>query len=506
MGIGDAFKKIGQGVKNRFTKRPSEEEQAQPSTYWESRPSHGGEGSIPIKWILIFVGIIAIGVGFFALLAFTPVGTMLRAPGFQMQYSFGNFFSSFGIRKMIYDLTHPFEVQTTEAQTEKPNKNEYLNKIAESMSIKGDVIPNKVEVKTKTGGGVPFTVYLNIVNEGTDSINKFWVALVPKMDDDYSRESLGPGIENANIEVGQVKEINHGLVHSCEPIDICTGTCDSIGFPLNDPDICNKHFWNDDSGSYIKNKFALVEYDAPLPAGGSVTIPFSEIYIEENGNDFSKASVAIPFFARIYSFYIAASRLPVTFIDNNYATLLYSMNKYRYSEVPATAMAGTAMKINLDIGQQPISSTTKRGTILISFENKGRGKLYGSPILILLLPKDTFGNCKEYYYLCDDEIKGSVYDNLCKQDGIFYSSIGGFANKELKWICDSINDRNRDFHICITNPTKELKEFQTYACTVDITAQMHGSKRQTTYVTAFAVYPYMYEVPLMVTGYEVSNE
>ncbi len=472
MGVGDLFG------------RDNEIGESAPAPWWKSGGSIGGGLSIPSSWIIIFILIILGFGGIIAIFMFTPIGTALRGSTFQMQWSISDFFNSFGLRSTLYQLTHPFSVQPTEAQTENPNpQKEYVKSIGESFILNANVVPSKVEVNN-----VPFTVYLTVNNEGTDTVNRFWVLLEPLASDKYSLNCLGPSFYSASVN-GPITKL------SCTPENLCIGNCGDFPLGIKDDQLCNPQYTSE-----LENRYLLFSYNNPLVAGGSAALTVSNLYVQDGGLTFSNP-VAIPFVAKVFTYYVAASRLPVTFINDNYSTLLYRMGKFKYSEVPATAMAGTAIKINLDVGQQPLSSSTSKTVLLISYENVGKGKLFGQPLLILILPKE-FSTCEENYYVCDSNIKNTeIYSKLCDANGIYNETLGGFSHRELEWLCNSINDENKDFHICIAN--KPLKEFNTYACTMNVHVNMEGAHRQTYYITAFSIYPYVYENRLLVTGYNV---
>ena len=437
-----------------------------------------------LKLIIIIVLIIGAIVGGFFLFTYlsnsTGAGQAASGSMFNIQYSINKFFSSFGMRSTWWQITHPFDIQPQQAQEEHTNpKYQFLKSLRESISVALAVSPPQIQY------GQNGMARITIQNLGTQDMKKYYIIILPAPGNEIIN-CLGKSIENTEISP----------VISTGPLIQCKKT-DPLSKTLYDKDICGEY-----KNEYIQSKddyFSVFESDRTIIPGESKVYTLSNLYVDKNCGAGKKPNVpqAYPFFVRVITPYIAASRIPITFMSKDYQNLLFTQGLYKQYKVPATAMTGTAVKINIDAGTQPLSNDTTLLPIIFNFENMGTGKILGNPLMFLVIPKD-FGICTEKYYKCDSELNPKDY---CGNEKL-NSTLGGFAAKEMNWICEKIKNPG-NYHICLARPSQE---FQAYSCSLDhISVNMHGGMRSTYYITAFAVYYYENEAHGSLNAYTLGE-
>ena len=487
----------------------------------------GGSGIL--KGIIIVLLLIGAGVGGYFFFVYingaTGAGQAASGPLFNIQYNLNKFISSFGARSMWWQITHPFEVQPTQAKEEQTNsKYQFLKSLKEDFSVKVDVAPPLLQY------GQDGMARVMIQNLGTQDMKKYYILVLPF-----------PGNEIINCMGDSIKDVTISPSLSNGPKLNCSVPTGPVANTFYDKDLC---------GAYKKeynDSFSIFESRETIIPGESKVYTLSNIYVNTSCGAGKKANVpqSYPFIVRVITPYVAASRIPVTFISKDYQNLLFTQGLYKQYKVPATAMAGTAVKINIDAGVQPLSNDTTLLPILFNFENKGSGKILGNPLMFLVIPSN-FGSCSENYYACYNEKyldelykenKGE-YENtmlslkllssvICggdflgeKTQGVI-DNLGGFAAKEMNWTCDKMNQiyyasacknlgencnkyngESIDYNICITVPKHE---FQAYSCTLTPHISMHGERRVTYYITAFAVYDYENEAPGVFKVYKMGT-
>ncbi len=496
LGIKGKLSGIGSRIKSRFkrkkeNKKVKEEEQpggkpSIPPTYWSESGGgfgsrFGGGGSI-WKVIGIIILLVVIGIVGWYIWNVSGAGQATSGGLFSVQYGFSKFIGSSGVRAFWWQITHPFEVQPTQAKEENMNpKYQFVKSLRESLSVDVSVSPLQMEYGQKAG-----YINIRINNKGTQDIKKFYLLVLP-WPDNHIIHCLGPGIRNSNVDpegTGAAVECD-----SNEPLS------------LFDKDICGEYkgVYNENGTDY----FIAKVYNTPVIAGGSTVVSLSNVYVDNSGECTSGKKpwvpTAYPFFVRVITPYVAASRLPLTFLNSDYASLLYRQGNLKQSKVAATAMAGTAVKINIDAGLQPIIWNDKTSSplpIIFNFENMGSGKLIGSPQMVLIIPKEL-GTCGEKYFVCGDNATNMIEEF----NNTYYPLLSSFAKKEINWIADQ-SKSSSEYNLCITNVTHE---FQSYSCTLEPTIDFKGQKRMTYFITAFAVYNYEAEAMGQVKAYTIGT-
>ena len=474
------WRRVGKSIGNKFSRnknprpkprpQPQQPQPQQSPGYAPIGVGGGGIGGGWIKWVIIGLLLAGAGIGGFFLFVYisgaTGAGQAASGPMFQVQQGINNFVSSFGFRSMWWQITHPFEIQPQQAKTEQTNsKYQFLKSLRESFSVRVDVAPPQLQY------GQEGMARIIIQNLGTLDMKKYYIVVLPAPGNEIIN-CLGPSIGKVKIS----PNLDNG------PDINCSHTTGPLSKYLYDSDICGE-FKNE----YTQNKayFSVFESNNPITPGESKVFTLSNLYVNTSCGGGKKVNVpqAYPFFVKVITPYVAASRIPVTFISKDYQSLLFTQGLYKQYKVPATAMAGTAVQINIDAGIQPLSSDTNLLPIIFNFQNKGEGKILGNPMMFLVIPGD-FGNCTtENYYTCDGKLNASDY---CGK-GKLNETLGSFAAKELNWICDRINNPG-NYHICVANPKQE---FRAYSCTLKPHIHMNkDQRRETYYITAFAVYDY----------------
>ena len=466
----------------KFNKRNQEpQKESVPSGYAPIGISGGVGGGGVLKGIIIILLLIGAGVGGYFLFIYingaTGAGQAASGPLFGIQYNLNKFISSFGVRSMWWQITHPFEVQPTQAKEEQTNpKYQFLKSLKEDFNVKVDVAPPLLQY------GQNGMARVTIQNLGTQDMKKYYILVLPAPGNEIIN-CLGDSIGNVVI----TPSLDNGPKLNCS---IPTGP---VANTFYDKDLCGGY-----EKVYGNNSFSIFESHKTIIPGESTVYTLSNIYVNTSCGAGKKANVpqTYPFLVRVITPYVAASRIPITFISKDYQNLLFTQGLYKQYKVPATAMAGTAVQINIDAGVQPLSNDTTLLPVLFNFENKGSGKILGNPMMFLVIPSN-FGTCSENYYVCDKQLDISKY---CSKDGL-NTTLGGFAAKELNWICDRIKNPG-GYHICVTVPKHE---FQAYSCTLTPHISMHGERRITYYLTAFAVYDYENEAPGTLKAYRMGT-
>lgn len=223
------------------------------------------------------------------------------------------------------------------------------------------------------------------------------------------------------------------------------------------------------------------------------------------------------------TYYSTSSRLAVERINTSYGELLFKNDLLTQEKVGATYQAGTALSINLDIGDQPILDTVTSGGLLMNWINNGAGKMSSNepPILFIATPWD-FGQCRMNVL---NEAKGSdcnsidnlanpktkincmlcdadLYDAWCGPAGNIFNTIitpySASSAAMFNWACQYVNSSSPQYktaHVCATNVLTE--EFNVFNCNLSMSSAKipSGEDRHTEYITAVAVYPYEVTAP-----------
>lgn len=186
--------------------------------------------------------------------------------------------------------------------------------------------------------------------------------------------------------------------------------------------------------------------------------------------------------------YMSTSRLSVERIEQSHAQLLMGNNVLRQSRVGAIFRAGTAVTIDMDIGEQPIivPSGGTSGGLIMRYTNVGRGDIGGEPSLIIVTPKD-FGTCKP---------PGRI-DAVCSGEANYNTELGRIEDAVDKYmpraigIIDWIKTAEDRYNACILSKEEgaRIEEFELITCTVRI-PPLDVERRVTEYITAIAVYDY----------------
>lgn len=261
------------------------------------------------------------------------------------------------------------------------------------------------------------------------------------------------------------------------------------------------------------------------------TVDYDCVY-ESMGLDF-RPDIPVDVFvsAQGTTYYPTSSRLSVERIRTDYGVLLIQNNLLRQESRGAIYQTGTAMQIDLDIGEQPILDTVNKGGLLFSWVEVGTGKLdeKKSPFLFIITP-GSFGKCipegigsatsslvncndqeilkkGQQCILCDEDLTAT----WCDTESPVYGQIAQHAStikESFDWACGLIGQKdesgNIKYHVCATNTLGT--EFSTMSCGMTLT-QAIDANRNTKYVTALALYPYTVEAPLTsVQAYCVGGE
>jgi hypothetical protein len=109
-----------------------------------------------------------------------------------------------------------------------------------------------------------------------------------------------------------------------------------------------------------------------------------------------KPTVQTPIFVNVEAatYYPTSSRLTVERIKTDYGTLLFKNQILLPQPTGAITRAGSAMTINLDMGDQPILDTVAQGGLIMNWMNTGAGQMDSSknPFLFIVTP-GNFGQC-----------------------------------------------------------------------------------------------------------------
>ena len=494
----------GSGEKKVVEKKVVEEKGGRtPPPYW----SFGGGGfgggfggfeAGPIlKIILIIIIIVAIGFGGWWLWNSSGAGQASSGGLFSIKYGFSRFMESSGVRAFWWQITHPFEIQPEQAKEEQTNpKYQPVKSLRESLSVSVDVSPLQLEYGQKAG-----IINIKINNEGTQDIKEFKLLVLP-IPDNHIIHCLGPGINNSVIDPSGVS-----AAFDC---DHTTPLYMDGSTPVVQKGVFDKDLCGDFKEVYTENhSYILSEYNnSVIVSGGTKVISLEGVSVDDSSECTAgkKAWVptAYPFYVRIITPYIAASRLPITFLNMDYGTLLYRQGELKQSKVPATAMAGTAVKINIDAGLQPILiNGSIKLPIIFNFENMGSGRIIGNPVMVLIIPKN-FGICDENYYYCNyGTKKQEALDLIDTFNSTYYPLFASFAQKEINWIAKQARDPKSPYYFCVMVPQHE---FQAYSCTLSPKIDFGKyQKRVTDFVTAFAVYDYEAETAGQMKAYTISS-
>jgi hypothetical protein len=221
------------------------------------------------------------------------------------------------------------------------------------------------------------------------------------------------------------------------------------------------------------------------------------------------------------TYYPTSSRLSVERIKTDYGTLLMQNSLLMQQSRGAIYQTGTAMQIDMDIGEQPILDSVNEGGMIFSWVEVGEGKIDSTknPFLFLVTPQE-FGPCMPsgigsmtaagtscgdialMKSMTQSRDKG-VRCTLCDEDLITYwcsssspvhmqiAANAGTILESFDWACNLA--ANPAYHVCATNSMNE--EFSVMSCTLDLSASIDAN-RITNYVTALALYPYVVEAPI----------
>ena len=225
------------------------------------------------------------------------------------------------------------------------------------------------------------------------------------------------------------------------------------------------------------------------------------------------------------TYYPTSSRLSVERIKTDYGTLLIQNELLMQQSRGAIYQTGTAMQIDMDIGEQPILDSVNEGGMIFSWVEVGEGKMdpTKNPFLFLVTPQ-VFGQCRPSgigattldvakcddieitkfrdrslrCLLCDDDLK-TYWCDATSPVHMQIAANAGTILESFDWACGLMN---KGYHVCATNTMNE--EFSVMSCTLDLSASIDAN-RITNYVTALALYPYVVEAPLTtIQAYNIS--
>jgi len=444
--------------------------------------------------VLLILGLVAIG-----FVWFIKIGggqAVLTGAGSRMGRGISAIFDSYAVKNFMNLVKNPFgisptggefeEVQTT-TKTPPPNQ-------AIDVSIRGTL--DKVLLDQPA-----LTFIVTVENLGSSKISKV----------DVSLELLSPYTGCLKFEeLGQNCDEKNGKI-MCHVYDIPPFSSKEIVFSAGKLD-----------GKCI----------ADIAHGGKL------IANTQIGN--------IQVVAKASTYYPTASRLAVERIKEDYGVLLIKNNVLRQKPTGAIYRAGTAVTIDMDIGDQPIFDSVKQAGLLMRWQNVGKGKIPSdkNPFLFIITPHD-FGRCIPSTYRenmlivrectgdnCDGYSKTEVKskcDTLSFAEGSSVCVLCDSALKEIwcsensvirktlipvyapnaeevfDWICDEILASN-EYHVCATNSLTQ--EFNVFTCTLNLPGKIQTNEnRVTNYITSVAVYPYTVQsAPITLKAYCVEGQ
>lgn len=208
--------------------------------------------------------------------------------------------------------------------------------------------------------------------------------------------------------------------------------------------------------------------------------------------------------ATAWTYYPTASRLAVERIKNDFGVLLIKNNALRQNPTGATYKYGSAMTIDMDIGNQPILDNSNEAALLLRWQNVGNGQMKSGkdPLLFIITPND-FGQCIPAGYEKYDDVNSGVCNNnagcivcdeelnksWCKEGGYMRNIISEYspdAESVLDWACRLAS--NGEMHVCGT--THLTEEFNVFTCKLNVPEITTNDSFVTDYITTFAAYPY----------------
>ncbi len=305
----------------------------------------GGGGGMPhIEWTKILLILAVVGIIIIVVFWFFSVGGGQASAGLgtRVGMGIGAIFDSYAIKSFMNTLSNPFgiqptsgqyeEVQSTQPKTPPPNQ-------AFSVEIRGATDTVLLDQKA-----LMFIVKVN--NLGSSKISKMDISLdlLPPYSGCLVFDSNGDGIfESGKAEITDIAPFSSKeKVFSGGKID---GECvaDKLG------------------GSKLKPKIPV-------------------------GNMFA--------YAKAITYYPTASRLAVERIKEDYGILLVRNDVLRQQKTGAIYRSGSALTIDMDIGDQPIFDSVTEAGLLMRWQNLGKGKMpVGMKPFLFIVTPDKFGKC-----------------------------------------------------------------------------------------------------------------
>jgi len=392
-------------------------------------------------------------------------------------------------------IRDPFGVNPEESQYEPVQSQTVTTEqsITEAMSVSANSYSDNVQY-SETVVGQTFTFSVKVQNLGSSKIKQAKIDIYPA-----PNEGIGGGLkfDKAALPPGCIKnqrdESNGYTSHyiSCNISDLAPGASQFLTI----------------SGAYINLTDAENSYRENV-AGGNFD---------------KKVPTPLTILVDAWTYYTASSRLSVERIQSEYGSLLFQNNLLRQQKVGAVASIGSAIKINLDTGEQPFLDSTERIGLLLNWQKTGIGDvIYDKPAILMIITPKGMGPCEfvPSYTNIDcsnfNEIKSTCMlknDNL-KTTDVY---IGGWCNKNnplyteivkrysktgedlISWACEQIENQN----VVATNNIG--KEFDKFSCTLNLGKLPTEERRRTDYVTAVAIYPYKVQSSFTIRAYSTQQ-
>jgi len=434
---------------------------------------------------IIIVIIWAIRVGVFQ----QTVGTERETKGLLNQLQ-----TVLPLKQISRFIRDPFGVNPEESQYEPVQSQTVTTEqsITEAMSVSANSYSDNVQY-SENGVGQTFTFSVKVQNLGSSKIKQANIDIYPA-----PNEGIGGGLkfDKANLPPGctknQREESNRYTSHyiSCNISDLAPGASQFLTI----------------SGAYINLTDAENSYSKNV------------------GRNFDKKTpTPLTILVDAWTYYTASSRLSVERIQSEYGSLLFQNNLLRQQKVGAVASIGSAIKINLDTGEQPFLDSTERIGLLLNWQKTGIGDvIYDKPAILMIITPKEMGPCEfvPSYTNIDcsnfNEIKSTC---MLKNDNLKTTNvnIGGWCNKNnplyteiverysktgedlISWACEQIGNQN----VVATNNIG--KEFDKFSCTLNLGKLPTEERRRTDYVTAVALYPYKVQSSFTIRAYSTQQ-
>ncbi len=437
------------------------------------------------KIVLFVVGIIVAIV----VIIFIALPWISRSgAGWSISQGISGIFSTYSFRKLIYELTHPFEVTPEESEVE---ENPYKQQTMEGIRVELQVYQNEIPY------GNPFAIGIKIKNLGSKDVKR------------------------VDIEFANPHNPAFGFTYQpTKCIDISEMKCSGA----------TVEYQGEFGGNYT-----YVMHVDNIPAGSEKDIICTNLILDEKcrpPEGVSNAKLTHVLSVRGVTYYVSNARLPIEVIDSDYAQTLMKNGKFYTVAQVATAEIGAPLKINLNtLADQPLIDTIGQTSVMVGYEVPASGKLATKggknkfPILLITTEKSPIDMGKptmfgegcimdgkvateyptksccfegELYWgceICDNDLSDACKYGLIRDLRKEIENYSDEAAQVLETYCQLANSNKK--HVCFNTLLRQ--EFKGYVIP-NIKVPDINTKRETFYITVTAIYPYASESSAQIYG------